>query len=1133
MAERGAAAEGDRAERARALDVTRSFLVQAPAGSGKTELLIQRFLALLARVQRPEHVLAMTFTRKAAGEMRSRIVAALADAQQEKPIIGDHLGKTRELAHAVLAQDRELGWQLLAHPARLAVHTIDALCAGLLRQAPLATRFGGLPKIEEHAQPLYRQAARDAMATADPDDPEWRTLLTHLDNDAERVVSLLAAMLGKRDQWLRSLVQADPRALRMALESTLRSEIEGELESARQVFPMELAGLLAQIASYAAGNLASNPEKALVAAALQRWAAAGGGPAATGAENSNDWRVLAGWLLIDKQAQFRRATNFQHGLPAVGTGSGATERKARKTQMMALLGQLSACPGLADVLHAARQLPPVAYDEASWEMVAALLRILPQVAAQLIVAFAREGAVDFTQTALAALAALGESDAPTDLLLRLDMRIEHLLLDEFQDTSQTQYDLLARLTAGWSQGDGRTLFVVGDPMQSIYGFRAAEVRLFLDAQTRCRIGDIPVEFVDLTSNFRSQANLVTWINDVFAEVLAPRHDPWRGAVAFAKSTAEQHAHPEIVPTLEVLRTHEDEAQRVTQLALAALAAGAPDVAILVRARPHLHAILPALRKASVPFAAVDLDPLGARQATLDLMSLTHALTQPADRLAWLSVLRAPWCGLRLPDLFAVAQASGAGLPAERNGASLPWADAKRHADAAISGDGRARLARVAAVLDCSLEVRGRAPLVERVRGAWLALGGPACCDEPIDLAAAELFFKLLAEYEYAGDVRDWQAFCAALDQLRTAPESDALAPVKVMTLHRAKGLEFDTVVLPGLAREPPRTDAELLRWRARAAGLMLAPMAARGAAEGPISAYLKLLAAAEADAELGRLLYVGVTRAKVRLHLTAVLQPKTSRANEWQPPRAGTALYKLWRPAAKMIAPPTTMAPVVAPATPAPLLHRLPLGWQSPALPASVPLPSSTLATVRTPVPVFDWAHATAAAIGTVAHRFLAQIAHEGLAAWPPERAATLSPRVRAALSSEGVAGASLATATVQTVGAIQRTLTDERGRWIFSETHIEAKSEWALAGIDGDAVVHVTIDRTFVTAGKRWIIDFKTGQHEGGDSTGFLDREVGRYRAQLAQYARIVSALDSRPIRLALYFPLIERGFREWAFDE
>src|SRR5512141_2491682 len=107
----------DSAARARALDVTRSFLVQAPAGSGKTELLIQRYLALLAHVDRPERVVAMTFTRKAAAEMLNRIVAALRDADNGMVADDAHRAQTLYLAGGVLAQDRKLGWQLIAHPA--------------------------------------------------------------------------------------------------------------------------------------------------------------------------------------------------------------------------------------------------------------------------------------------------------------------------------------------------------------------------------------------------------------------------------------------------------------------------------------------------------------------------------------------------------------------------------------------------------------------------------------------------------------------------------------------------------------------------------------------------------------------------------------------------------------------------------------------------------------------------------------------------------------------------------------------------------------------------------------------------------------------------------------------------------
>jgi len=155
----------DSTARDAALDVTRSFLIQAPAGSGKTALLMQRFLALLARVERPEAIVAMTFTRKAAAEMRERIFSALRGAASAASGADAHEQRTCELARAALAQDERLGWQLAAHPARLQIHTIDALCASLVRQAPLASRLGAVPGFEEHAMQLYRRAADDARAT--------------------------------------------------------------------------------------------------------------------------------------------------------------------------------------------------------------------------------------------------------------------------------------------------------------------------------------------------------------------------------------------------------------------------------------------------------------------------------------------------------------------------------------------------------------------------------------------------------------------------------------------------------------------------------------------------------------------------------------------------------------------------------------------------------------------------------------------------------------------------------------------------------------------------------------------------------------------------------------------------------
>ena len=655
--------ERDSAHRALALDTRQSFLVQAPAGSGKTELLIQRYHALLADVERPERVVAMTFTVKAAAEMRERVVSALREADSGMPPRSPHEAKTRELARAVLARDRAEGWQLIAHPARLAVYTIDALCASIARQAPITSGLGAMPKLVEQADPLYREAARDALAGAPADDDDWRVLLAQLDNDAERVVELIASMLGKRDQWLRHLGRSDPLELRGALEQTLRQEIDAVLTRADALITAEARATLARCAAYAAANLARDGDDgAAFAEALTHCAQRGGLPPATW-NHHDDWRALAQWLLTANDPQLRKTMDKRQGFPPKGKAPGAEERQRRKDEIVELLASMSGEGEIADALHVVRNLPPPVYDEASWAMVAALLNILPRAAARLKVAFVAHGAADFAECTLAALTALGKPEEPSDLLLRLDLRIDHLLIDEFQDTSDLQYALLSRLTAGWVAGDGRTLFAVGDPMQSIYRFREAEVRLFLEAQARSAIGDVPVRFIDLTRNFRSQAHVVAWVNAVFPSVLAPVHNPWSGAVAFAASVAAHAGIPGIAPTLDLVATPAAEAASVVARVTAALDAGAQDIAILVRARSALASILPALRAAGIDFAAVELDPLGARQSILDLMSLAHALLQPADRLATLAVLRAPWCGLLVADLVAVAPHAAEGLEA--------------------------------------------------------------------------------------------------------------------------------------------------------------------------------------------------------------------------------------------------------------------------------------------------------------------------------------------------------------------------------------------------------------------------------------------------------------------------------------
>jgi ATP-dependent exoDNAse (exonuclease V) beta subunit len=1069
----------DLEQRRRALDAATSFIVQAPAGSGKTELLIQRCLVLLATVSRPEEIAAITFTRKAAAEMRGRILAALAQARADPRPGEDHRALTWDLARAALERNDSLGWRLEENSARLRVQTIDSLCASLTRQMPVLAKFGSQPESLEDAGDLYREAARAALALLDEDhavSADVALVLAHLDNDAARVEELLAGLLRRRDHWLRYLRAADQRG---ALEGTLADIRREAVERA--------------------------------AAALE--ATGHSGPGGAGAVAADDWIAFANELLT-KKGEWRKGPALAKTLAGDGEA--------------------------LEAMRALQGLPPAGYGDRQWEALGALVRVAEVAVGQLKVAFAAHGQADFVEIAQGALRALGTEDEPTDLLLALDYRIRHILVDEFQDTSVSQNELLARLTAGWERGDGRTLFVVGDPMQSIYRFREAEVGLFLRARHE-GIGSVPLEPLTLSANFRSQAGIVEWVNDAFRRVMPAREDIAEGAVTYAESHA---VHEALGPSVSVHPffngDRAGEAALVARLVKEALAEpvadpqAAPKVAILVRARSALAQIVPALKAAGLSPRAIEIDPLAARPVVGDLLALTRALAHLADRTAWLAVLRAPWCGLTLADLHALAGADACfadDLPtlfeAMRDEARL----------AAMSGDGRARLGRVRAVLDAALATRARSTLRDAVEGAWLALGGPACAADATALDEADAYLDHLEQAEAAGTLADCAAFEEGLARLYAPPDEEGNPRLQVMTVHKAKGLEFDTVIVPGLGSGAPQDEKKLFLWmerpraghEGRESGLLLGPVHATGADRDPIHEYIRGLDKRKADLENGRLLYVAATRAKRRLHLlgdTRLGDPEDAAA--LKAPKKGSLLAKLWPVVEEEFA----RAAVVTPAAAVPAreehagghaLVRLASGYATPPPPAGVEWRAPAEDERKPDTVEFSWVGETARHVGTVVHRWLQRIGQDGLRGWDERRIRELAPRLRGELQWRGVLAADLDGAVARSRDALTQAVSDPKGRWVLGP-HPQSASEHRVTAIVKGARRRLVMDRVFTAAGgERWIVDFKTGGHEGAFVEAFLDSERERYAGQLRAYA---AALGGAP-RLGLYFPLIP-GWRE-----
>ncbi len=1051
----------DAAARERALDPTRSFIVQAPAGSGKTELLIQRYLALLATVDAPEEIVAITFTRKAAGEMRGRVLAALAAAHLDQRPESPHRARTLALARAVAERDRREDWRVDDNPARLRIQTIDALCAALARQMPVLSGFGGAREMVEDATDLYLEAARTAVALVESGQPvaaDVERLLGYLDNDVEHVAALLAGMLGRRDHWIRHVFRLR-RLDRAALETALVHERERLVERAAALYPGVRPG----------------------------------GPEA--------WQALAQSLL---------------------TKDGTWRKKSPAAQA------LEAGPD-AELLRAAfvalNELPPASYTDAQWEVLEAIGNLLKHAIAALRVVFAARGKVDFTEVAQAALRALGDDDAPTDLALALDYQVRHILVDEFQDTSISQYELIARLAAGWQPGDGRTLFAVGDPMQSIYRFREAEVGEFLRTWASGRIGAIALEPVRLAANFRSQAGIVDWVNGAFGPMMPAREDAAAGAVPYAPCTA---VHPSLAGAAVEVHSffdgdYEGEAARVVEL-VEGVKGRDPDrtVAVLVRNRSHLERIVPRLRAAGLRFRAIEIEQLGRRPVVQDLLALTRAAAHPADRLAWLAVLRAPWCGLTLADLCALAEGTEG-----RTVWDLLHDDARL---ARVGADGAARLDRTRTVLAGLVAGRLRTGLREQVENAWLALGGPACADDTA-LEDAAAYLDALEEAEAAGELRDRAQFEARIAALWALPDVHAGATdAQIMTIHKAKGLEFDHVIVPGLGRPPRAEDTRLFLWTEREAGagteLLVAPIEATGAGNETIYRRLRAIDAERTEHEAARLLYVAATRARCRLHLLG--EVKRDQHGDPRAPGAGTLLAKLWPVVAPRFREAAAAAPAMAYgaalARPPPQdLARLAADWRLPDPPPAPAwrapaAPAQALDAIQ-----YSWVGETARHVGSVVHRWLQHVADDRLAGWDEARVGRLRASVRNELAVRGVRASELEGATERALAALRIAIADERGRWVLGP-HPHAVTEHRVTAFAEGVVQRLVIDRLFQTdAGERWIVDYKTSTHEGADAAAFLDQERSRYAAQLERYGRALGGAS----RLGLYFPLLA-GWRE-----
>ncbi len=1119
----------DEKQRILALDPKKSFIVQAPAGSGKTELLTQRFLVLLSTVKQPEEILSITFTKKSAAEMRARIIAALQNAADNPEPETPHAKKTWNLARKVLQQDQHLKWNLLSNPNRLRLQTIDSFNASLTRQLPILSHFGAAPQITNDPYPLYRKAVQEFLSHLE-EDQSWSdaiaTILLHMDNDLNKVESLLVNLLAKRDQWLRHItLNIHDEFLREQLEEQLSFVATDILVKLEKHFPKEHLPELFALLQYAGYHVnQDNPESPIAHCVDLNYLPG------TDLSDMPYWQGIRE-ILFTKSDEWRKKFEKDLGFPAASSFKNAEEKNAAtnmKTRAAHLISCLSEFNQLKSIFKELRNCPAVNYQEQQWETLQALHFVLHVVAAQLKVVFQQHGKIDYIENSLAALTALGTEDSPTDLTLALDYQIKHILIDEFQDTSNSQYQLLKKITTGWEPHDGRTLFLVGDPMQSIYRFREAEVGIFIRTR-KYGVGQIKLEPLTLSVNFRSTSTIVNWINEKFPHVLPPFDDIATGAVAYCPSLSNQE---NLDNTSGVsLNAFVDNDQNEQANAILTLIHKRKKIdpkgtiAILVRSRTHLQSIIPTLKEAGLPYRAIDIDPLTKRSFIQDLMGLTRALLHRADRIAWLTILRAPWCGLSLSDLL--------NLSGNDPHISL-WEQLQSFEKLPLSDEGKIRLERFMSVMKIKTAERERHHLRAWVESTWLLLGGPACIEQASDLQDAAAYFKLLSTLDLNGNF-DLDSLDHYVDQLYAAPNNQADDTLQIMTIHNAKGLEFDTVILPHLERKSSQDDKQLLLWMERtradeSTSLILAPVHAIGQDTDSIYEYIKRENNIKTDYERSRLLYVAVTRAKKNLDLFFNLKEE-NKVN------SSSLLEKLWPSIHNEIKPTenhSTSSLIENKDEYTPLaLKRLFLQWCNPVkenrsvnsfanhqqkfgflLPDNIPKQT-----------------------GTLVHQVLQQISHFGFDWWSSHSTHHKFNYLKHHLLQLRAETIHINDMIKNINQQIDNTLEDPRGRWILS-THREAKSEFRLTAMIDLEPQQLIIDRTFVDENNtRWIIDYKTTEFNPGnnlksDLANFLQEEQKKYQKQMKHYYQAIREIDTHPIRLGLYFPAIP-AWHEWDFEK
>jgi ATP-dependent helicase/nuclease subunit A len=854
------------AEQLRATDPDVSAWVTANAGSGKTHVLTQRVISLLLKGEDPAKILCITFTKAAAANMAARVFDTLAewttldDAALDKRLIA--IGSEPGLAARTRA--RRLFALALETPGGLKVQTIHAFCTRLLHQFPfeadVAARFSVLDEASEHQ--LLETLTLEVMleGAARRDSVLGHALHTAIAAAADQTLhEVIREAIRDRDRverWIESAGSVDAaidalsHKLGIAPDETLAA-IDAKFFSQSLISPDEWT----VFAEILAGGQAMDRDQATIFASL--------------ASLSADER-LTNYLLVFCTKDKKRRSRLVTRAIADGNPTLAERLLAEQDRICDLLEQKNAL--------------------ICREKTRALLTLAHEIIARYRTEKDRRGLLDYDDLIDKTLALFRKTSAAW-VLFKLDLGINHVLIDEAQDTSPKQWEIISTLVSEFTAGAGarpvtRTLFAVGDDKQSIFSFQGAAPEKFAEMQNEFgrafEAAELEMRALKLQTSFRSGEVILKAVDQVFAHQSAyksltsdsagiPPHialpdtapgcvDIWPLIVPDRREKPEGWDAPfdvqsETSPQIRLAR-------RIARNVGLWLSGGQKpgDILILVRQRGSLfEAIIRALKAAHIPVAGADRMVLTEHIAVMDLMVLADALLLPEDDLALATVLKSPLFGFSDDDLFSVAW--------NRGDKSLRAALLGR----AASDSKLAAAARKIGRLTDEARRTGPFDFYARLLGPgggrrqFLSRLGPEAND------AIDEFLNFALDYEKR-ETPSLQGFVSWLRAASAEVKRDmeqGRDEVRVMTVHGAKGLEATTVILADTTTRPtghhppklipvPLHETEAIVWVGKRTN---DPSVVAAARESVLRAN---------ENEYRRLLYVAMTRARQRLIVCGV-----------------------------------------------------------------------------------------------------------------------------------------------------------------------------------------------------------------------------------------------------------------------